>query len=120
MDIRSCFGEASTQSTSASRLDSSSSDSEDESEVESLELEVSPPKKQCTSTVRLSTPTLTKKRAKHRSTTSSRKFNTKWEKDFSWLEYDEDCKGAFCKVCRKSGKSHQRTGGVAMGYQTIY
>ena len=112
MDIRSCFGEASTQSTSASRLDSSSSDSEDESEVESLELEVSPPKKQCTSTVRLSTPTLTKKRAKHRSTISSRKFNTKWEKDFSWLEYDEDCKGAFCKVCRKSGKSLQRTGGV--------
>lgn len=112
MDIRSCFGEANTQSTSASRLDSSSSDSEDESEVESLELEVSPPKKQCTSTVRLSTPTLTKKRAKHRSTTSSRKFNTKWEKDFSWLEYDEDCKGAFCKVCRKSGKSLQRTGGV--------
>ena len=82
MDIRSCFGEASTQSTSASRLDSSSSDSEDESEVESLELEVSPPKKQCTSTVRLSTPTLMKKRAKHRSTTSSRKFNTKWGKDF--------------------------------------
>ena len=33
-------------------------------------------------------------------------------KRFSWLEYNEDCKGAFCKVCRKSGKSLQRTGGV--------
>ena len=112
MDIRSYFSGISTQSTSASRLDSSSSDSEDESEVESLELEVSPSKKQCTSKVRLSTPTSTKKRAKHRSTTRSRKFNSKWEKDFSWLEYDEDCTGAFCKVCRKSGKSLQRTGGV--------
>ena len=105
MDIRSYFGKASTQSTSASRLSSSSS--EEESDVESLELEVSPPKKHCTSTVSLSTPTSTKKRAKHCSTTSSRKYNTKWEKDFSWLEYDEDCNGAFCKVCRKSGKSLQ-------------
>lgn len=81
MDIRSSFGKASTPSTSASRLSSSSS--EDESEVESLELEVSPPKKHCTSTVRLSTPTYTKKHAKHHSTTSNRKYNTKWEKDFS-------------------------------------
>ena len=110
MDIRSYFGEASTPSTSASRLDSSSS--EDESEVESLELEVNPPKKHCTSTLRLSAPTSKKKSTKYRCTGSSRKYTTKWEKDFSWLEYDEDCKGAFCKVCRKSGKSLQRTGGV--------
>ena len=53
MDICSYFGEASTPSTSTSRLSSSSS--EDESEVESLDLEVSPSKKHCTSTVRLST-----------------------------------------------------------------
>ena len=112
MDVRSYFSKASTSSTSASRL--SSSGSEEESEVESLELEVSPPspKKHCTSIARPTTYTSTKKRAKYRSTTSSRKYNTKWEKDFSWLEYDEDSKGAFCKVCRKSGKSLQRTGGV--------
>ena len=61
MHIRSSFGKASTPSTSASRLSSSSS--EDESEVESLEPEVSPPRKHCTSTVRLSTPTSTKKHA---------------------------------------------------------
>lgn len=78
----------------------------------SFDLEVSPPKKQCTSTVRLSTPTSEKIHVKHRSTTSSRKYNTKWEKNVSWLEYDEDCKGAFCKVCRMSEKSFQRTGGV--------
>ena len=113
MDIRSYFGEGSTPSTSASRLSSSSS--EDGSEVESLDLEVSPPKKHCTSTV--STPTSAKKRAKHRSTTSIRRYNTKWEKEFSWLEYEEDCKGAFCKVCRKSGKSLQKTGGDS--YQTF-
>ena len=105
MDICSYFGEASTPSTSASRLSSSSS--EDESEVESLDLEVSPSKKHCTSTVRLSTPTSVKKPAKHHSTTSSRKYNTKWEKDFSWLEYHEDSKNVFCKVCRMSGKSLQ-------------
>ena len=80
MDIRSYFGEASTPSTSASRVNSSSS--EDESEVESLDLEASPPKKNCTSTVRLSTPISAKKRAKHHSTSSSRKYNTKWEKYF--------------------------------------
>lgn len=109
MDLRSYFSKAST-STSASRLSSNSS--EDESEVESSELEVSPPKKHCTSTVGQSTPTAAKKHAKYRSTTSSRKYNARWEKDFTWLEYDEDCKDAFCKVCRKSGKSLQRTGGV--------
>ena len=32
-------------------------------------------------------------------------------KKFSWLEYDEDCK-VFCNICRISGKSLQRTGGV--------
>ena len=80
MDIRSYFGEASIPSTSTSRVRGSSS--EDESEVESLDLEVSPPKKHCTSTVRLSTPVSAKKCAKHHSTTSSRKYNTKWERRF--------------------------------------
>ena len=60
MDVHSYFGEASTPSTSASRLGSSSS--EDEYEVESLELKVNLPKKHCPGTVRLNTPTSTKKR----------------------------------------------------------
>lgn len=107
MDIRSYFGDASTPSTSASKLSSSSR--EDESEVESFNLEFSTPspKKHCTRR-----PVSTKKRAKHHSLSSSRKYRKGWEKDFSWLEYDEDCDGAFCKVCKISGKSLQRTGGV--------
>ena len=33
--------------------------------------------------------------------------------DFSWLYYDEDSEGAFCKICKQSGISGlQRTGGV--------
>lgn len=53
------------------------------------------------------------KRAKYRSVQNSqRKYCNTWENNFSWLEYDKDCNGAFCKICRKSGRSLQRTGGV--------
>ena len=34
-------------------------------------------------------------------TESSRKYNKKWEKSFTWLLYDEDVCGAFCSVCQK-------------------
>ena len=34
------------------------------------------------------------------------------EKDFSWLVYNEGCKGVFCKVCRISRKSLQQTQGI--------
>ena len=30
----------------------------------------------------------------------------------AWLEFDEDCQGAFCKLCKKRGKTLQRTGGA--------
>ena len=97
MDIRSCFDGSSsrTPSTSASRQSSSS---EEDSEVESLEISAS--KKPRT--------TLPKERSK----SSSRIYIKKWENDFSWLEYDEDCDGAFCNVCRRSGKTLLRTGGI--------
>jgi len=32
----------------------------------------------------------------------SRKYDKKREKDFLWVEYDENYQGAFCKVCQKS------------------
>ena len=32
-------------------------------------------------------------------TESSKKCNRKWEKSFTWLQYDEDVCGAFCSVC---------------------
>ena len=50
---------------------------------------------------------------KYRTTSSSsRKYIKKWEKDFPWLEYDADCEGAFYKLCKTSGQSLERTGGV--------
>ena len=29
-----------------------------------------------------------------------RKYSKKWENEFSWLVYDEDINGAFCRVCK--------------------
>ena len=92
MDIHSYF-----DSTSADRS-SSGSQNDTESEGENSDLEPSQPKK-CSITA-----TPAKKRAKYRSKSSSRKYCKKWEKDFSWLEYDEDCEDAFCKFCILSGK----------------
>lgn len=86
MDIRSYFSAA---STSADK----SSSSEDESVAE---IEPSPPKK-------------SRYRSKSK---SSRKYCKKWEEEFSWLEYDNDHEGAFCKLCRRTGRSLERTGGI--------
>ena len=33
--------------------------------------------------------------------TTLKRYNRKLEKDFRWLEYDENYQGAFCEVCRK-------------------
>ena len=78
---------------------SSSSSSEEEREV--------PPSKK----LRVSTPKVLRKQLKHRtpSKNSSRMYQKKWEKDYTWLEYDADCD---CKLCKTSGKSLERTGGV--------
>ena len=93
MDLRAfCAVASSSKSTTVS-----SDIEEDES------LHSSSPKRQCT---RPTTPA--------RGTTQ-RKYNKKWEKDFPWLEYDENYQGAFCKVCRKSGSqghTSQGSGGV--------
>ena len=53
-----------------------------------------------------------KHRSKYRLPTSNRKYNKKWEESFTWLTYDDNFQGAFCKVCRKRGISLQRTGGT--------
>ena len=52
------------------------------------------------------------RRAKSRPVSRQHHYNKKWESKFSRLEYDEDQQGAFCKVCRKWGRSIQKTGGV--------
>ena len=41
-----------------------------------------------------------------------RRYNKKWEEIFSWLEFDKNLQGAFCKLCKKGGGSLQRTGGA--------
>ena len=42
-----------------------------------------------------------------------RRYNSKWEQDFSWLEFNEDVQGAFCTVCKKWAKeSKHRSRGV--------
>ena len=39
-------------------------------------------------------------------------YNKHWEGTFPWLEFDENLQGAFCKVCKKHGRSLERTGGA--------
>ena len=36
----------------------------------------------------------------------------KWEETLPWLEFDENLQGALCKLCKKGGRSLQRTGGT--------
>ena len=34
--------------------------------------------------------------------TTKRKYSEYWENEFSWLVYDEDINGAFCRVCKQT------------------
>ena len=83
---------------------SSSKDIESSSESDSSDLELDgtesgpPNKKAC--------------REKFRPLKSTRKYLQSWEKGFSWLVYDEDIDGAFCKVCKQAENKTQHTGGV--------
>lgn len=44
---------------------------------------------------------------------SDRRYNSKWEKDFPWLEFNKDVQGAFCKVCKKwAQETRHRSRGV--------
>ena len=96
MDIRSYFSQSSTIAPKAVDINSS-----DDSEQET-ELDIPQAKKPCSST-----------REQHTSSTSTgRRYQKKWEKDFPWLQYDPDSDGAFCKLCRSYGRGLERTGGV--------
>ena len=102
MDIRSYFSSSSKPSTSVASSNSNSSSEE--------ERDITPSKKPC-----ISTSEHSKKQSKYRttSTSSSRKYQKRWEKDFTWLEYDVDYEGAFCKLCKTYGRTLvERTGGV--------
>lgn len=105
MDIRRYFtGESSSNKEPATSV----SDSEDVTSDSDCSV-APPPKKQCISQPPASS---VKRRSKSRPLVSIRKYNKKWEQSFPWLEYSEDHQGAFCKICKKWGKSLQRTGGA--------
>ena len=104
MDIRSHFSSSSIPSISVAPSNSDSSNEEERG--------IPPSKRPC-----ISTPDSehSKKQSKYRttSTSSSRKYQKRWKKDFTWLEYDVDCDGAFCKLCKTYGKtSLEQIGGV--------
>ena len=46
--------------------------------------------------------------------TTKRKYSKNWENEFSWLVYDEDINGAFCRVFKQTSaeSTTQHTGGV--------
>ena len=48
----------------------------------------------------------------HKSGSGIRRYNKKCEETFPWLEFDKKLQGAFCKFCKKGGRSLQRTGGA--------
>ena len=102
MDLR-AYGFSSKSIVAPGNSESSSSESDDDT------LEPSPPKRQRTTTTTTSQP---KQCSKSRSVSDVRRYNKKWEEQFPWLEYDEHTQGAFCKECKKHGKSLQRTGGA--------
>ena len=83
MDIRS-------RSASKSSLVPRSSYSEDGNESE-INVKTKPPKKHSSSST--SKP--------YNSGSGIRRYNKKWEFFFPWLEFDENLKIAFCKLCKK-------------------
>ena len=97
MDIRSYF-----RSASKSSVVSSSNDSEDGNESE-IDVQPNPPKKHCSSST---------SKPPSKSGSGIRRYNKKWEETFPWLEFDENLQVAFCKLCKKGGRSLQRTGGA--------
>ena len=92
MDIRSYFGSTS-QASSDAKADSDSEDHGTDSSDPESSPSPPPSKKVCKSS---------KNKRYHRSVSMKRKYSKSWEKDFSWLYYDEDSEGAFCKICKQS------------------
>ncbi len=82
---------------SKSSVVSSSSASENGNESE-IDVQPNPHKKHCSSL--------------NSKPPSKSEYETNVGKNFLWLEIDEDLQDAFCKLCRKDGRSLQRTGGA--------
>ena len=89
------------RSASKSSVVSNSSDSEDGNESE-IDVQPNPPKKHCSSST---------SKSPSKSESGIRRYNKKWEETFPSFVFDENLQGAFCKFCKKGGRSLQRTGG---------
>ena len=96
-NIRSFFAPRSSASVSRNHSDSKGSD-----------IEPPAPKKQCQN---LTSQASSSQGSVSSASTKRRHYLKRWESDFHWLEYDEGLQGAFCKHCKKWGKSNPKTGG---------
>ena len=90
--------------TTATSSKDNSGDSESDSEV----LAPTSPKKLCTSTTFQPEQ---ERNTKSHPVSNKRRYKKQWEREFPWLEYD-DLQGAFCRVCKKWGRSLETTGGT--------
>ena len=81
MDIRSFFG-----ASKSSNVVSSSTYMEKGSNCSDSDIAEPPSKKACRELIHPST--------------MKRKYSKNWENEFSWLVYDENINGAFCRVCK--------------------
>ena len=103
MDIQSFFG----SNTSSSVSDTSPCKDNSSNSSDSYSEHAEPPsKKVC--------------RKKFWPLASKRKYSETWQKEFSWLVYDEDIDGVLCQVCKQTtvDSSRQHTGGV--GLQNLF
>ena len=39
-------------------------------------------------------------------------LSKEWEQEFTWLEYDANCDGSFCRLCKMSKRSPGKTSGI--------
>ncbi len=107
MDIRHYFSASTSKQSSTPASTSSSSEDEEPLSSDSQSLEPPPTKRSLSSTANY------RAKSKYRTKSGQRKYNKKWEKQFLWLEYDENYRGAFCKTCRKyDHHPSQKTGGA--------
>ena len=107
MDIRHYFSASTSKQSSTPAFSSSSSENDEPLSSDSQCLKPPPTKRSLCSTSNY------RAKSKYSTKSGQRKYSKKWEKEFLWLEYDENYQGAFCKTCQKfSHHPSQKTGGA--------
>ncbi len=113
MDIRHYFSASTSKQSSTPASTSSSSEDEEPLSSDSQSLEPPPTKRSLSSTANY------RAKSKYRTKSGQRKYNKKWEKQFLWLEYDENYRGAFCKYLSKVRSSSFSKDRWSMDYKAI-